>query len=82
MFPEMHLWLRVLLTVAAAFFIAFGTTPIVKQFAQKVGAMDNPGEARRIHDHPIPRMGGMAIFLGFLVSVILFAEITKPCRAS
>ena len=38
MFPEMHLWLRVLLTVAAAFFIAFGTTPIVKQFAQKVGA--------------------------------------------
>ena len=80
MFPEMHLWLRVLLTVAAAFLIAFGTTPIVKGFAQRVGAMDNPGEARRIHDHPIPRMGGMAIFLGFLLAVILFAEITKPVQ--
>ncbi len=80
MFPEMQLWLRVCLTIAAAFLIAFGTTPIVKQFAQRVGAMDNPGEARRIHDHPIPRMGGMAIFLGFLVSVILFAEITKPVQ--
>ena len=63
MFPEMHLWLRVLLTIGSAFLIAFGSTPIVKQFATKVGAMDNPGEARRIHDHPIPRMGGMAIFL-------------------
>ena len=80
MFPEMHLWLRVLLTVAAAFLIAFGTTPIVKGFAQRVGAMDNPGEARRSHDHPSPRMGGMAIFLGFLLAVILFAEITKPVQ--
>ena len=80
MFPEMHLWLRVLLTVGVAFLIAFGTTPIVKAFAQKVGAMDNPGEARRIHTHPIPRMGGMAIFIGFLLSVILFAEITKPVQ--
>jgi len=80
MFPDMQLWLKVLLSVAVAFVIAFGTTPIVKSFAQKVGAMDNPGEARRIHKHPIPRMGGMAIFLGFLVSVLLFAEITKPVQ--
>ena len=80
MFPEMQLWLRVLLTIAVAFIVAFGSTPIVKVFAQKVGAMDNPGEARRIHDHPIPRMGGMAIFLGFLLSVVLFAEISKPVQ--
>ena len=80
MFPELQLWLRVLLAVAVAFILAFGSTPIVKAFAQKVGAMDNPGEARRIHTHPIPRMGGMAIFLGFLVSVILFAEISKPVQ--
>ena len=80
MFSDMHLWLKVLLAVASAFLVAFGTTPIVKAFAQKVGAIDNPGEARRIHNHPIPRMGGLAIFLGFLVSVILFAEITVPVR--
>ncbi len=80
MFPDMQLWLRVLLTIAVAFVVAFATTPIVKAFAQKVGAMDNPGEARRIHTHPIPRMGGMAIFLGFLVSVVLFAEISKPVQ--
>ena len=80
MFPELQLWLQVLLAILVAFVIAFGATPIVKVFAQKVGAMDNPDEARRIHDHPIPRMGGMAIFLGFLVSVVLFAQITKPVQ--
>ena len=80
MFPEMQLWLRVLLTIVVAFAVAFGTTPIVKTFAQKVGAMDNPGDARRIHTHPIPRMGGMAIFLGFLIAVVLFAEISKPVQ--
>ena len=80
MFPEMHLWQRVLMAVAVAFIVAFGTTPIVKAFAQKVGAMDNPDEARRIHTHPIPRMGGMAIFLGFLVSVVLFADISVPVQ--
>ena len=33
-----------------------------------------------MHDHPIPRMGGLAIFLGFLLSVLLFAEITPQLR--
>lgn len=80
MFSDMQLWLKVLLAVAVAFVVAFGTTPIVKTFAEKLGAIDNPGEARRIHQRPIPRMGGMAIFLGFLVSVVLFAEVSKPVQ--
>lgn len=80
MFPDMQLWLKVLLAAVAAFAVAFGSTPIVKSFAEKLGAIDNPGEERRIHNHPIPRMGGMAIFLGFLVSIILFADITKPVQ--
>ena len=42
--------------------------------------VDVPGEARRVHDHPIPRMGGLAIFLGFIVSTLLFADITQEVR--
>ena len=42
--------------------------------------MDVPGEARRVHDHPIPRMGGLAIFLGFIVSMLLFVDITQEVR--
>ena len=80
MFPEMQLWLKVLLTVAIAALIAFGTTPIIKTFAQKVGAIDVPDQVRHFHAHPTPRMGGMAIFLGFLISVLLFVDIARPVQ--
>ncbi|MEG1241989.1 MAG: MraY family glycosyltransferase [Oscillospiraceae bacterium] len=72
--------LKILITIAVAFVVSFAATPIVKAFAQKVGAMDVPGEVRRVHDHPIPRMGGLAIFLGFLLSVLLFADITRQMQ--
>ncbi len=77
---DSELTIRILVTIAAAFIISFAATPIVKAFAQKVGAIDVPREARRIHDHPIPRMGGLAIFLGFLLSVLLFVEIDRQLQ--
>jgi len=73
-------WIKIGLSCLIAFGISFVTTPIVRMFAKEVGAMDVPTEARRVHDHPIPRMGGLAIFLGFLISVILFADITNQVR--
>lgn len=76
----MQLWLKILLALAAAFIIAFASTPLVKRFAEKVGAIDVPKDARRIHDHPIPRMGGLAIFIGFLLAVLLFSDIDMQMR--
>ena len=55
---------------------AFWHTPVVKTFAYKVGAIDVPKDARRMHKAPIPRLGGLAIFIGFMVSILLFVEIT------
>ncbi len=75
-----ELAIHLLLTLAVAFIISFAATPIVKTFAHKVGAMDVPGEARRVHDHPIPRMGGLAIFLGFILSVLLFVDIDRQLQ--
>lgn len=75
-----ELAIRLLIIIGVAFIISFATTPIVKAFAQKVGAMDVPGEERRVHDHPIPRMGGLAIFFGFLLSVLLFVPISLPLQ--
>lgn len=80
MLSNMELWIQVLLALVVALVISFAMTPIVKSFAQKVGAIDMPGEARRVHDHPIPRMGGLAIFLGFLLSVVLFADINRQVQ--
>ena len=80
MFPGMQLWLKVLLAVLTAGVIAFSATPIIKSFARRVGAMDMPDHKRHIHAHPTPRMGGLAIFLGFILSVLLFADISRPVQ--
>ena len=57
-----------------ALLVCFFMTPPVKRFAENVGAIDIPND-RRINDHPIPRMGGLAIFCGFVLSVILFVDL-------
>ena len=80
MFLNTAVWIKVMLAILIAFVVSFALTPVVKILAQKVGAMDVPGEARRVHDHPTPRMGGLAIFLGFIVSMLLFVDITQEVR--
>ena len=67
-----------LLTTAAlvtALVISFLMCPLVKSFAYKIGAIDVPKDNRRMHKKPVPRLGGLAIFLGFIVSILLFAKI-------
>jgi hypothetical protein len=61
---------------AVALLVSYFMTPPVKRFAENVGAIDVPKDARRIHDHPIPRMGGLAIFTGFVLSVLLFVNMS------
>ncbi len=72
------------LTLIAAFLLAgvisFALTPLVKVFATKVGAVDIPKDNRRMHKVPIPRLGGMAIFLGFIFSMLAFCDITREIR--
>lgn len=74
--------LRVGLALLSAAVLSFAVTPLVKRLAQKVGAMDVPTDGRRMHHHPIPRMGGLAIFIAFLASVLIFAypEIDREIR--
>ena len=75
MFLNTAVWIKVMLAILIAFVVSFALTPVVKILAQKVGAMDVPGEARRVHDHPIPRLGGL-----FIVSMLLFVDITQEVR--
>lgn len=64
----------------SAIAVCFVMTPLVRSFAVKVGAVDVPKDNRRMHDHPIPRQGGLAIFLGFLVAVVLFADLDRQVQ--
>ena len=70
-------WIKIGLSALISFLIALATTPIVKMFAEQVGAIDVPTEARRVHDHPIPRMGGLSIFYGFVVSMLCFGTLDR-----
>lgn len=76
MIPDISEWLKMLLAFVVSLVIAYLMTPPVKDFAGRVGAIDVPKDERRVHDHPIPRMGGIAIFLGFVISLLLFVNMS------
>lgn len=61
--------------------VAFAATPAVKMLAIRIKAVDVPRDSRRMHKTPIPRLGGLAIFLGFLVSILIFGR-TGPQMAA
>ena len=54
----------VLVVALIAFATALFTTPYVRRLALNVGMLDATGE-RRMHDQPKPRIGGIAVYLGF-----------------
>ena len=78
MISDMSLWLKLLMAIVVAAVVSFLMTPPVKRFAEKVGAIDVPKDERRVHNHPIPRMGGLAIFIGFVLSLLIFVDVSTP----
>jgi UDP-GlcNAc:undecaprenyl-phosphate GlcNAc-1-phosphate transferase len=59
--------------------IVFLVTPTVGSIARFVGAMDEP-DSRKIHEDPTPRLGGLAIFFGFMIPALLFLELTEQMK--
>lgn len=57
---------------AVAFVFSFASTPLVKEWAFRLKAIDVPKDGRRMHKTPIPRLGGLAIIFGFIVAVLCF----------
>jgi UDP-GlcNAc:undecaprenyl-phosphate/decaprenyl-phosphate GlcNAc-1-phosphate transferase len=54
-------------------------TPAVGGMARLLGAVDQPG-GRRLHNRPIPRLGGLALFLGVIVPALAFLTFTSETR--
>lgn len=63
-----------------AFLISFTMTPVVRVIACKIGAID-PIDNRRMHKEPKKRLGGLAIFIGFVAATMTFAEYTPVLLA-
>ncbi len=75
------LTLTALFAFVVALAVSFAATPAVKICAKHFGAVDVPKDNRRMHKVPIPRMGGLAIFLGFITSAMLFGHLDKQMNA-
>lgn len=63
-------WYFYILGLLSAFVVAFAAMPVVINLSHKIGAVDHP-EARKVHSKSMPRMGGMAIFLGFMLVMLV-----------
>lgn len=57
--------------------ISFAITPLIKKLAIKLKAIDIPKDDRRIHNKPIPRMGGLAIYISFIAVSLYFSNFDK-----
>lgn len=66
-----------------ALVVALIFTPLVRKLAFKHGAVDDPKrDDRRIHKEPLPRWGGIAIYLGILVSLAIVLPFAFPASTA
>lgn len=56
-----------------SFALALAFTPIAMRIAPLIGAVDIPKDGRRMHTKAMPRFGGLAIFVGTMASLIIYA---------
>jgi len=53
-------------------------TPVTAWLAPKIGGVDTGGDRPRVHTKPVPRIGGLAIVVGILVSAFVFVDLDGP----
>ena len=61
--------------------LAFFTSPLSIKLAKAIGVIDTPKDARRVHKNPIPRFGGMAIFIGSMAAMLIPAGMNQNIKA-
>lgn len=67
---------NIFLIVLITFITSALLVPLVRKIAFHIGALDIPDGKRKIHTTTMPRLGGLAIFLSFMVGYMLFAPKT------
>ena len=61
---------------AAAAAVTYLLTPIVRSLAVRIGAVVQPGE-RRVHTKPLPTLGGVAMYVGFLAGMAVASIVPQ-----
>lgn len=70
----------ILLMVFIPFIFVTCIIPLIKKVAIHVGALDIPDE-RKVHTKPMPRLGGLGIYSGFLLGYMFFGEHTATMNS-
>ena len=70
---NLDVMIKILLMITTTFLSVTILVPFIKKVAIHVGALDIPNE-RKVHSKPMPRLGGLAMFLGFLLGYMIFGE--------
>ena len=63
----------IFLVALFAYFFAFALIPAVSLLGWRIGAIDRPKDWRRMHQKPVPRCGGLAVFLSFFTASLLLS---------
>ncbi len=63
------MWGNIAIAFLLAFIVSFMATPYTIKIATKIGAVDVPKDKRRMHTKKMPKFGGPAVIIGFLVSM-------------
>jgi len=70
-----------LMTMVIALFATIVLTPVAKRYAIKKGAIDDPTrDDRRVHTEPVPRWGGLAIYGGVLLALLIVLPLAYPLQ--
>src|SRR2546430_7567449 len=71
--------LQVVWGALLAFAVVMLLTPAVGGMARRLGAVDSPG-GRRLNPRPVPRLGGLALFLRLLVPALALLDLSRETR--
>ena len=74
--------IRIIEALIISIAVAYVTAPLSIRIANKFGVIDRPKDARRVHKKPIPRFGGMAIFLGSMAAMTIPAGMNDKIKAA
>lgn len=67
----------IIIAVAGAALIAYFSVPSAIRIAPRINGIDEP-DPRKVHQAPMPRVGGIAIFLAFFLSMLIFVPKSAP----
>ena len=72
--------IKIMMMVISTFLLVAFLIPFIKKIAIHIDAMDIPN-ARKVHTKPMPRLGGLGIYLGFLFGYMIFGTPSDSMNA-